>query len=508
MRHDTQDDLRHDMQDDRQHAMQRNLTSAAAHELLAAIRSRSLSCRELMASTLARIAATNPLHNAIVSLRDADELLGEADARDAQLASGASLGALHGLPMAIKDIAATAGLRTTMGSPLLRDHVPARDGLMVERLKGAGCIVIGKTNTPEFGLGSHTFNPVFGVTRNAYHPSKSAGGSSGGAAVALALRMVALADGSDTMGSLRNPAGWNNVYGLRPSQGRVPMWPAADVWVTQFGTEGPMARNVRDLALLLDVQAGFDARTPLSIAGCERFDDAGALHGLDPKRLRIGWLGDLDGHLAMEPGVLATCEEALGRFASLGAAVEPIAPGFSPAAVWQTWLTWRHWLVAGRIEPFLRDPANRARIKPEALWEHDAGQSLTAAQTMAASVERTAYYQQLLTLFERFDVLALPTAQVWPFDAALRWPGEVAGRTMDTYHRWMEVTVYATLAGLPCIALPAGFGAAGLPMGLQLIGRPHAEMELLRIAQAYEDASQAVLSVRPPEPSAGPSTAP
>ena len=268
--------------------------------------------------------------------------------------------------------------------------------------------------------------------------------------------------------------------------------------VTQFGTEGPMARNVRDLALLLDVQAGFDARSPLSIAGRERFD--GALDGVDAKALRIGWLGDLGGYLAMEPGVLATCEEALARFAGLGAAVEPVAPNFSPASVWQTWLVWRHWLVAGRIEPFLRDPANRAHIKPEALWEHDEGQPLTGVQTMAASVARTAYYQQMLALLERYDVLALPTAQVWPFDAALRWPAEIAGRAMDTYHRWMEVTIYATLAGLPCIALPAGFGRAGLPMGLQLIGRPHGEMALLRIASAYEAAAQSVLSVRPREP--------
>ncbi|MEO7151456.1 MAG: amidase [Burkholderiaceae bacterium] len=486
--------------------MQADITDAAAHELCAAIRDRRLSCRELMRSTLARIAVTNPRHNAIVSLRDEAELLREADARDVQITAGTTLGPLHGLPMAVKDMAATAGLRTTMGSPLLHDHVPQRDGLMVERLKAAGCIVIGKTNTPEFGLGSHTFNPVFGITRNAFDPGKSAGGSSGGAAVALALRMVALVDGSDTMGSLRNPAGWNNVCGLRPSQGRVPMWPAADVWVTQFGTEGPMARSVRDLALLLDVQAGFDARSPLSMAGRERFD--GDLGGVDAKRLRIGWLGDLGGHLSMEPGVLATCEAALARFASLGAAVEPVAPGFAPEAAWQTWLTWRHWLVAGRIEPFLRNPANRAHIKPEALWEHDAGQSLTGVQTMAASVARTAYYQQVLAMFDRHDVLALPTAQVWPFDAALRWPSAIDGRAMDTYHRWMEVTIYATLAGLPCIALPAGFGAAGLPMGLQLIGRPHAEMHLLRIAQAYETASPAVLSVRPPEPAATPSTAP
>ena len=471
---------------------------AFAHELAAAIRRREISCRELMQATLARIACVNPLHNAIVSLQDEAGLLREADARDALLAAGTHLGWLHGIPIAVKDLAATQGIRTTQGSPLLRDHIPAHDGLMVARMKAAGCIVIGKTNTPEFGLGSHTFNQVFGVTRNAFDPTKSAGGSSGGAAVALATRMLSVADGSDSMGSLRNPAGWNNVFGLRPSQGRVPMWPAADVWVTQLGTEGPMARGVRDLALLLDTQSGFDPRVPLSIAGHERFD--AELDGLDCNTVRIGWLGDLGGYLATEPGVLDTCGQALTRLASIGCAVEPLAPGFSPAALWQTWLTWRRWLVAGRIEPHLRNPANRQLIKPEALWEYDQGQALTGVMTMAASVERTAFYQHLLGMFERHDVLALPSAQVFPFDAALRWPSHIAGREMDTYHRWMEVTIYATLAGLPCIAVPAGFGPGGLPMGLQLIGRPQGEMALLRLARAYEAAAQDVLSVRPAPP--------
>jgi amidase len=205
-----------------------------------------------MQATLARIDEVNPAVNAIVSLRDAQELLAEADAHDAMLAKGASKGWMHGIPQAIKDLSPTEGLRTTLGSPLMRDFVPKADGLMVQRMKAAGAIVIGKTNVPEFGLGSHSFNEVFGVTRNAYDHARSAGGSSGGAAVALATRMLAVADGSDFMGSLRNPAAWNNVFGMRPSQGRVPMWPTSDVWVNQLSTEGPMARTVRDVALLLD----------------------------------------------------------------------------------------------------------------------------------------------------------------------------------------------------------------------------------------------------------------
>ena len=472
------------------------LTELSATALSQAIHARRVSCREVMQACLARIARVNPLHNALVSLRDGDALLREADARDAELARGRSAGWMHGLPQAIKDIAPTAGLRSTMGSPLLKDFVPREDGLMVQRMKAAGCIVIGKSNTPEFGLGSHTFNEIFGVTGNAYDVSKSAGGSSGGAAVALATRMLPVADGSDFMGSLRNPAGWNNVFGLRPSQGRVPQWPAPDVWVAQLGTEGPMARTVEDLARLLDVQAGPDPRLPLALAKHAPFVDA--LDRVDGARASVGWLGDLNGYLAMEPGVLEVCEQALRRLEGVGCAIEPSALGYSPEAVWQAWLVWRRWLVAGRIAPFLLKPANRALIKPEALWEHDQAAGLTGAQTLHASAQRSAFYQHLLTLFERCDVLALPSAQVWPFDAALRWPSHVAGRAMDTYHRWMEVTIYATLAGLPCISVPAGFGASGLPMGLQLIGRPQGEAALLRLAQAYELAAQDVLRLTPP----------
>ena len=218
-----------------------------------------------MQACLDRIAQVNPRVNAIVSLQDPQGLLRQADERDAQLARGESMGWLHGVPQAIKDLANAAGLPTTLGSPLMRDFVAKEDGLMVQRMKAAGCIVIGKTNTPEFGLGSHTFNEVFGLTRNAWDSARSAGGSSGGAAVALALRMLPVADGSDFMGSLRNPAGWNNVFGLRPSQGRVPSWPVQDVWVSQLATEGPMARSVRDLARLLEIQAGHDPRAPLSL---------------------------------------------------------------------------------------------------------------------------------------------------------------------------------------------------------------------------------------------------
>jgi amidase len=472
-----------------------DITDLDATSLSQAIHARQISCRETMQAYLARIARLNPAHNALVSLRDGDALLREADACDAELARGESRGWMHGMPQAIKDIAPTAGLASTMGSPLLREFVPREDGLMVQRMKAAGCIVVGKSNTPEFGLGSHTFNEVFGVTRNAYDPTRSAGGSSGGAAVALALHLLPVADGSDFMGSLRNPAGWNNVFGLRPSQGRVPLWPAADVWVAQLGTEGPMGRTVEDLARLLDVQAGPDPRAPLSLPAHPSF--SAGLARVDGAAQRVGWLGDLSGYLPMAAGILPVCEQALARLQGIGCTVEPTALGHPPDAVWDAWLVWRRWLVAGRIAPFLLNPANRALIKPEALWEHDQAAGLTGAQTLHASAQRSAFYQHLLGLFERFDVLALPSAQVWPFDAALRWPAQIEGRAMDTYHRWMEVTIYATFAGLPCISVPAGFGPDGLPMGLQLIGRPQGEAALLGLARAYELAASSILQVRP-----------
>ena len=473
-----------------------NINEFGALDLSRALHTQQFSCRELMLATLAQLDRLNPGSHAVVSRVDSDALLAQADLRDAQLARGESMGWMHGIPQAIKDLANVQGLRTTLGSPLMKDFVASEDGLMAQRMKAAGAIVIGKTNTPEFGLGSHTFNEVFGPTRNAWDPSKSAGGSSGGAAVALAQRMLPVADGSDFMGSLRNPAGWNHVFGLRPSQGRVPMSPAQDVFMAQLGTEGPMGRHVRDVAMLLSTQAGAHPSSPLSLT-----DDpavfAGALD-MDPQGHRIGWLGDLRGYLPMESGILAVCESALKSFSGMGCSVDEAALGMPPEQIWQAWLVWRQALVGPRIAPFLINPANRAHIKAEALWEYDQSLTLTGAQLMSASASRTRFYLSMLQLFEKFDVLAIPVAQVWPFDVSLRWPQNVAGRTMDTYHRWMEVVIYATFAGLPSISVPAGFGANGLPMGLALIGKPQGDWDLLKLAHAYEMANPDLIARRPP----------
>jgi amidase len=476
------------------------ITELPALALSAALHARQLSCRELMQATLARVHALNPRLNAIVNLAPDAALLQQADARDAELAKGCSRGWMHGLPQAIKDTAHALGFPSTQGSPLLAQALPAADSLHVARMKAAGCIVIGKTNVPEFALGSHTFNPLFGATANAWDAGVSAGGSSGGAAVALAHRLLCVADGSDFMGSLRNPAGWNHVFGLRPSQGRVPAWPKADVWVSQLGSDGPMARTVRDLAALLAVQAGPDARVPLSLASpLPALADADADTGL--RGQRIAWLADLDGHLAMEPGILATCEAALLRCEAGGAQVQPTRLGFSAAALWQAWLVWRRALVAPNIASVLQLPGARERIKPEALWEHDQAQPLRFTDFMQASQLRTQFLQQLLVLFEDHDFLALPTAQVWPFEVQLHWPRQIGSRQMDSYHRWMECTLYATFGGLPALSLPAGFHANGRwPMGLQLIGRPQGEAALLRAALAYESMNGELLSRRPALP--------
>jgi amidase len=483
-----------------------NLTDLTALELHAGLRSRAFSCVELMLASLERIDQINPVCNAIVARRDSALLMAEARDKDAALARGEDQGFLHGLPQAIKDLSPVQGMVTSMGSPNLKDAVSASDSLMVARMRSAGAIFIGRSNTPEFGLGSHTFNPVYGRTGNAYQALRSAGGSSGGAAVALAHRLLPVADGSDFMGSLRNPAGWNNVFGLRPSQGLVPFGVDGEQFVSQLGTEGPMARNVRDLAALLAVQAGYDARAPLSQA----HEGARFAQSLKPRTaVRVGWLGDLGGYLPTEPGILSACEDGLARLQQAGAKIESVELGFAPEQAWQCWLVWRRWLVSGRVAPFYKNAAMRSLMKPEAQWEAEQGDRLSGEEVFNASVLRTQLFQAMRRLFDRFDVLAMPSAQVWPFEGHLHWPKTIhTGQhevAMDTYHRWMEVVIYPTLAGLPSLCVPVGFSKpntapgvpAGLPAGMQLIGAPRGDLALLDIGAGYENLIGDWLSQRP-----------
>ncbi len=440
-----------------------------------------LGVEELMLATLARIEAVNGPVNAIISLRGADELLAEARAMDAAPVSGP----LHGLPVAVKDLADVVGLPTSQGSPLYAGQVAGEDSLHVARMRAAGVIFIGKTNTPEFGLGSHTFNPVHGATVNAYDNTVSAGGSSGGAAVALALGMLAIADGSDMMGSLRNPAGWNNVYGFRPSWGRVPARSEGDVYLHQLSTNGPMARSPSDLALLLNVMAGPDPRQPHGMAE-ERFTRPGG----DVAGKRIGWLGDWGGAYAMEKGILGLSGAALGVFEELGCEVEPVKPPFSREALWESWTSLRSWAVACSLAPIMADKKTRGQLKEDAIWEIERGMALSAMQVQAASVIRSDWYRAAADLFEQYDALVLPTAQVWPFPVDWTAPRAINGQAMDSYHRWMEVVIPASLIGLPALAIPAGFGEHGLPMGVQLIGRRGGDADLLQLAEAYHQATR------------------
>ena len=468
----------------------------SAVDLAGALRKKALSARELMAAHLARVDALNPRFNAIVSRIDREAALRQATALDGEAAAGRFRGALHGFPHAVKDTAAAKGLPYTQGSPILKDNVPTADSLVVGRMRDAGAVFIGKSNVPEFALGSHSYNPLFGVTGNAYDPGKSAGGSTGGGAVALALRMVPLADGSDFGGSLRNPAGWNNIFGFRPSWGRVPSIPNSDLFWQNFATSGPMARTVADIGLLLSVQAGPDPRAPFA----QQDDPAMFAQPLarEWKGKRIGWLGDLNGALPMEAGILETCERALAAFRALGMQVDAAKLAEPADEMWRTAVTLRHWSVGADLEGYYDDPAKRRVMKPEAIWEVEGYKKLTGPQINQASEGRTRIFEAFRKAFETFDFLALPTAQVFPFDVEQHWPREIAGVEMDSYHRWMEVTLPATMAGLPALAIPAGFGGANrLPIGIQLIGPRNADLAVLQMGHAYEQASPWIAQAKP-----------
>jgi amidase len=466
-----------------------------AGELAAAIGSRRVSCVEVMTAYLDHIESINPRVNAIVALEGRAGLLSQARERDAQLARGEPIGPLHGFPLAVKDLVPVKGIRMTMGSPILRDFVPAADSIMAERLRRAGAIFIGKTNTPEFGLGSHTYNPVYGATRNAYDQSRSAGGSSGGAAVALALRMLPVADGSDFGGSLRNPAGWNNVFGFRTSFGRVPA-DGRDAWLPSMGVLGPMARNVPDLAMLLAVQAGYDDRVPLSMT-----EDVTSYRDeleRDFKGTRIAWVRDFNGYVPYEPGVLEVCERALEAFESIGCTVEQAAPDFSIDAVWSAWLQLRAWQSGGALLAYYRDPAKRALLKPEAIFEIESGLKLTAYDVSAAAAVRTQWYQAVRRFFGSYDFFIAPTAQLFPFAAELPWPREIAGHKMQSYHEWMKGVLPITMAGCPALAVPAGFNPQGLPIGMQIVAPNHGDLSCLQLAHAYDQATSWVSARLPP----------
>lgn len=479
-------------------AMAEALSSIVAMEataLSAAIRARQISCVEVMTAYLDQIERVNPIVNAIVALRERAALMAEARERDTQLARGGWMGPLHGFPHAVKDVQRVKGIASTQGSPILKDVIPAADGLLAGRLRGAGAIIIGMTNVAEFGLGCHTVNTVYGATRNAFDQRLSAGGSSGGAAVAAATRMVPVADGTDYGGSLRNPASWNNIFGFRTGIGRIPV-DSPDVWNPSMVVAGPIARTVADLTMLLSVQAGYDPRAPLSIM--DGGDMAAAEPDMDVKGLRIAWAGDFGGVTPYEPGVLETCEAALKTFESLGCVVERAQPDFPLESVWRAFKTLRFWHQGGHMLSYYNNPEQRALLTPEAIYEIESGLKLSAFDITAASAVRSEWYQAIRRLFGHYDYLIVPAAQVFPFDINERWPREIAGQTMETYHEWMKAACLITMSGCPALAVPAGFSPGGKPAGLQIVGPIRGEGACLRLARAYDAATRWASKYPPP----------
>lgn len=449
---------------------------STARDQAVAVRRREISARELLDLHLERIGARNPELNAIVSL-DADRAREGAAAADEALASGAEVGPLHGLPFAFKDTHAVAGWTTTYGSPLFRDHVPDADELIVERVRRAGVVVIGKTNVPEFAAGSHTFNRVFGVTRNPVDPSRSAGGSSGGAACALASGMVPLADGSDMGGSLRNPASFCGVVGLRPSLGRVPEWPLYNQWETT-SVGGPMARNVGDLALLLSVMAGPDPRAPQALGdlGASFAPPlSGSLAGL-----RVAVSPDLGGAIAVDAEVAAAVRDS--------AAVFPGAVEAHPdlAEADDTFRTLRAWHLQAKLGALLGEHPDE--FKQSLADNIRLGETLSGADVARAYRQRTTLSERMRAFFSSYDVLVLPVSQVPPFPVDQEFPTSINGEPMQTYLDWMRAAYLITVTGCPAISVPFGRTSSGLPIGVQLVAAHGRDRFLLEVASAFEAA--------------------
>jgi amidase len=462
-----------------------DLCDADAIELAGLLRRRDVSAAEVVSAHIARIEAVGGPVNAIVT-RTFETALGQAAAADADLARGAEPGLLHGLPVAHKDLRDTAGVRTTYGSPLFAEHVPEVSDLVVERMAAAGAISLGKTNTPEFGAGSHTVNPVFGATRNPYDLSRTAGGSSGGSAAALAARLVCLADGSDLGGSLRNPANFCNVVGFRPSPGRVPHWPFSDV-ADVMGVSGPMARTVADAALLLAVLAGPDPRAPFALdappPALASPDQVTGLLERDVRGLLVGWSPDLG--LPVEPAVRAALAPARQVLTDLGCTVVDVAPDLAGAD--EAFRTFRASRFVRAYGDLLRD--HPGQIGPNVTWNVQQGLALTAADLRRAAALQAEVAGRVTELFQAVDVLACPVSQVVPFDVGLDWVRDINGIPQATYIDWMASCYLITMTGLPAMSVPAGFTPAGLPVGLQLVGARRSDWDLLGVAHAFEAAT-------------------
>ncbi len=451
-----------------------------AVDMLQAMRTKKLSSREVMQAHLKQINRVNSKVNAMVTMVPEDQLMAQAAAADEALAKGKWLGPLHGLPLGAKDLHETAGIRTTFGSPLHKDNVPNFDCRVVQRQKEAGAIIVGKTNVPEFGLGSQTFNPVFGATHNPYDVTKTCGGSTGGGCVALATGMVPLADGSDMGGSLRNPPNFCNVVGLRPSPGRVPDVPSHLGWFT-LSVTGPVARNVTDCALLLSVQAGYDHHSPISI------DQDGAQFARPLERnfkgVRVAMFKDLG--LPWDPEVKNAVHAQRNVFESLGCTVIDSEPDFSDAN--EAFLAWRHWSVELSFGDLIATKGDQ--LNEYIHWHVDEGRKLTGPKLSRLEAKRTALFQRLTNFKGEYDFFVMPVNQVLPFDVNQHYPAEIAGVKMENYLAWMKSAYYVSTAGNPAMSVPCAFSAAGLPIGIQIVGRHHDDWGVLQLGYAFEQAT-------------------
>lgn len=455
------------------------LCDLSAIELTARVRRKDLSARDVMSAHLARIERVNPKVNAIVTLV-ADRAMADAARADDLVAKGGTPGPLHGLPVAHKDLVDTAGIRTTRGSRFYRDTVPTRDALIVTRMRAAGAITVGKTNTPELGAGSQTFNEVFGATLNPYDLTRTCGGSSGGAAVALACGMVPIADGTDVGGSLRNPAAFCNVVGLRPSPGRVPT--ETNSW-SPLSVSGPMARSVADAALFLSALAGPDSRGPLTNG-----EDGARFRaplGRDFKGVRVAWWKGLGG-VPFEPEIRTVVDSTRRVFEALGCAVEEAEPDFTGVA--DAFATLRYTSSYAQNSALVRERPEW--VKDTIKFEVAEAERLTAADVGRAIARQTQMYDQSRQFFEKYDYFILPVTQVVPFDVSIPYPTSIAGTAMTTYIDWMRSCWYVSFMSNPAISVPAGFTKAGLPVGLQIVGRHRDEWSVLQLAHAFEQSTQ------------------
>jgi len=454
---------------------------ASARELARQIRSRHVSCREVMSAFLAQIARLNPQLNAIVAKLDDDVCLALADTADAALGAGVSIGPLHGLPTAFKDLEAAVGFPQSKGSPLFRTFMPEADSVLVERIRRAGAIPIGKTNVPEFGMGSQTYNTVYGTTLNPYDRTKTAGGSSGGAAVALAAGMLPIADGGDLGGSLRNPANFNNIVALRPSVGLVPVAPSPIPFLG-VSTKGAMARSVADVAFGLSAIAGADARDPQSWESDPQ--SFAAPLDRDWRGTRVAWAIDLGG-LPLDRRVRKVLEVQRQTFEDLGCIVEDACPDFGN--VNEIFLTLRTWASWTTYKDLLAQ--HRSQFKPDAVWDIESGAHLTGEEIGRALVQQGQLMEQVRAFHEKYRFLVCAVNQVPPFDASEPWPSSIDGVKMENYVAWMKTAYWISTTCCPAISVPAGFTDDALPVGIQIVGRYRQDFEVLGIAHAFEQAT-------------------